>query len=79
VPLRRAPAAKGSLFGSGDPLHDIPEMVELYRSGDLELDELITQTYTLDEVDQGYEDLVAGRNIRGVVLYDTPPLEGAPA
>ncbi len=72
-------SVKGSLFGSGDPFHDIPKMVELYRSGDLKLDELITTTYTLDEVNQGYEDLVAGKNIRGVIVYDTPPLEGAPA
>jgi S-(hydroxymethyl)glutathione dehydrogenase/alcohol dehydrogenase len=70
---------KGSLFGSGDPFNDIPKMVELYQSGDLKLDELITTTYTLDEVNQGYEDLVAGKNIRGVIKYDTPPLEGAPA
>src|SRR5829696_7147734 len=54
---------KGSLFGSGDPFNDIPRMVELYQSGDLKLDELITQTYTLDEVNQGYDDLVAGKNI----------------
>ena len=33
---------QGSLFGSGDPFHDIPRMVELYQSGDLKLDELIT-------------------------------------
>jgi Zn-dependent alcohol dehydrogenase len=70
---------KGSLFGSGDPFHDIPKMVELYQSGDLKLDELITTTYTLDEVNQGYEDLVAGKNIRGVIRFDTKPLEGAPA
>jgi alcohol dehydrogenase (nicotinoprotein) len=60
---------QGSLFGSGDPFHDIPRMVELYRSGDLKLDELITQTYTLDEVNQGYKDLVDGKNIRGVIVY----------
>jgi S-(hydroxymethyl)glutathione dehydrogenase/alcohol dehydrogenase len=70
---------KGSLFGSGDPFHDIPKMVELYQSGDLKLDELITQTYTLDQVNEGYRDLVDGKNIRGVIRYDTPPLEGAPA
>jgi S-(hydroxymethyl)glutathione dehydrogenase/alcohol dehydrogenase len=70
---------KGSLFGSGDPFNDIPRMIELYQSGDLKLDELITTTYTLDEVNQGYEDLVAGKNIRGVIKFDTPPLEGAPA
>ncbi|KQS66670.1 NDMA-dependent alcohol dehydrogenase [Modestobacter sp. Leaf380] len=70
---------KGSLFGSGDPFHDIPKMVELYQSGDLKLDELITTYYTLDEVNQGYDDLVNGKNIRGVIRFDTAPLEGASA
>jgi S-(hydroxymethyl)glutathione dehydrogenase/alcohol dehydrogenase len=60
---------QGSLFGSGDPFHDIPRMVELYQAGDLKLDELITTTYTLDEINQGYQDLLDGKNIRGVILY----------
>jgi S-(hydroxymethyl)glutathione dehydrogenase/alcohol dehydrogenase len=60
---------QGSLFGSGDPFHDIPRMVELYRSGQLKLDELITATYTLDQVNQGYQDLLDGKNIRGVILH----------
>jgi alcohol dehydrogenase (nicotinoprotein) len=61
---------QGSLFGSGDPFHDIPRLVELYQAGDLKLDELITSTYTLDEVNQGYQDLVDGKNIRGVIRYE---------
>ncbi|MGY1832273.1 hypothetical protein ACI8AA_17825 [Geodermatophilus sp. SYSU D01180] len=70
---------KGSLSGSGDPFHDVPEMVELHRSGDLELDELVAQTYTLEEVDEGHQDLVDGKSTRGVILFDTPPLEETPA
>jgi alcohol dehydrogenase (nicotinoprotein) len=61
---------QGSLFGSGDPFSDIPRMVELYQSGDLKLDELITSTYTLDEINQGYQDLLDGKNVRGVIVYD---------
>lgn len=60
---------QGSLFGSGDPFHDIPRMIELYQSGDLKLDELITQTYTLDQINQGYQDLLDGKNIRGVIIH----------
>jgi NDMA-dependent alcohol dehydrogenase len=60
---------QGSLFGSGDPFHDIPRMVELYRAGDLKLDELITATYTLDQVNEGYQDLLDGKNIRGVIVH----------
>jgi S-(hydroxymethyl)glutathione dehydrogenase/alcohol dehydrogenase len=70
---------KGSLFGSGDPFHDIPLMVQLYQSGDLKLDELITSTYTLDQVNEGYQDLEDGKNIRGVIVYDTAPLADAAA
>ncbi len=62
---------QGSLFGSGDPFHDIPRMVELYQSGDLKLDELITTTYTLDQINDGYQDLLDGKNIRGVVRYES--------
>jgi S-(hydroxymethyl)glutathione dehydrogenase/alcohol dehydrogenase len=46
-------------------------MVELYQSGDLKLDELITSTYPLDQVNQGYQDLLDGKNIRGVIVYDS--------
>jgi alcohol dehydrogenase (nicotinoprotein) len=62
---------QGSIFGSGDPYNDIPLMVQLYRSGDLKLDELITTTYTLDQINEGYQDMLDGKNIRGLILYDT--------
>jgi NDMA-dependent alcohol dehydrogenase len=61
---------KGTLFGNANPTYDIPKILDLYRSGDVKLDELITRTYTLDEVNQGYEDLAAGKNIRGVIVHD---------
>ena len=60
---------KGSLFGSCNPLFDIPKLLNLYRHGDLKLDELVTRRYTLDEINRGYEDLLEGRNIRGVIVY----------
>jgi S-(hydroxymethyl)glutathione dehydrogenase/alcohol dehydrogenase len=61
---------QGALFGSSNPLFDIPRQAELYQSGQLKLDELITRTYSLDEVNQGYQDMHAGTNIRGVIVYD---------
>ncbi|MGH8966619.1 MAG: alcohol dehydrogenase, partial [Actinomycetes bacterium] len=42
-----------------------------YQAGQIKLDELITETYTLDEVNQGYRDLLDGKNVRGVIRYDT--------
>ncbi len=61
---------QGSLFGSGDPFHDIPRMLDLYRSGDLKLDELVTKRYSLDQVNEGYNDLVEGKNVRGVLIHE---------
>jgi S-(hydroxymethyl)glutathione dehydrogenase/alcohol dehydrogenase len=61
---------KGALFGGSNPTYDIPKVLDLYRSGQIKLDELVTKTYTLDQVNEGYEDLRQGKNIRGVILYD---------
>ena len=61
---------QGALYGGFNPHWAIPHLLEQYDRGLLKLDELITKTYSLDEVNQGYADMLEGRNIRGVVLYD---------
>ena len=61
---------KGSLFGDCNPTQDIKKMLALYRAGKLKLDELITRRYTLDQVNEGYSDLEAGHNIRGVIVHE---------
>jgi alcohol dehydrogenase (nicotinoprotein) len=60
---------RGALFGDSNPLFDIPNLLGLYRSGDLKLDELITRKYRLDEVNDAYRDLADGKNIRGVIVH----------
>jgi len=57
----------GTVFGSVSPRVQIPKLLSLYQSGQLDIDELITKEYVLDQVQQGYDDLHAGRNVRGVV------------
>jgi S-(hydroxymethyl)glutathione dehydrogenase/alcohol dehydrogenase len=61
---------QGSLFGESNPNWDILRQLELYRSGALKLRELVTNTYTLDEVAQGYQDMHDGLNIRGIIRFD---------
>jgi alcohol dehydrogenase (nicotinoprotein) len=61
---------KGSLFGDCNPTTDIPKILGLYQAGDIKLDEIITRTYTLDQVNEGYDDLLAGKNIRGIVVHE---------
>ena len=61
---------KGALFGDQNPSSDILKMLRLYQEGTLKLDELITNRYTLDDINKGYEDMHAGKNLRGVMIYD---------
>jgi alcohol dehydrogenase (nicotinoprotein) len=61
---------QGAIFGACNPLYDVPRLLGLYRSGDLKLDELITRRYRLDEVNQGYQDMLDGKNIRGVIIHE---------
>ena len=62
-------AIMGAAYGFASPRLQIPELLALYRRGGLKLKELITRTYGLDEVNRGYADLEAGRNLRGVVIF----------
>ncbi|OBF98746.1 NDMA-dependent alcohol dehydrogenase [Mycolicibacter sinensis] len=60
---------KGSLFGSANPQYDIVRLLRLYDAGQLRLDELVTARYRLEDVNQGYQDLRDGKNIRGIITY----------
>ena len=60
---------QGAMFGMSNPNWDILRQLELYRSGVLKLDELVTKNYSLDEIQQGYQDMYDGKNIRGVIKY----------
>jgi len=59
----------GSLYGNASPRYSVMRLIDLYRSGQLRLDELITRRYTLDQVNEGYADMHAGRNVRGVIIF----------
>ena len=41
----------------------------MYNLGELMLDELVTREYTLDDINKGYQDMLDGRNIRGVIRF----------
>jgi S-(hydroxymethyl)glutathione dehydrogenase/alcohol dehydrogenase len=60
---------QGSLYGQCSPSFDILRQVQMYRDGRLKLDELITTRYKLNEVAVGYDDMHAGRNIRGIIEF----------
>jgi NDMA-dependent alcohol dehydrogenase len=60
----------GTVFGSQSPRVQVPNLLNLVESGALKIDEIVTREYSLDEVQQAYEDQAAGTIVRGVVKFD---------
>jgi S-(hydroxymethyl)glutathione dehydrogenase/alcohol dehydrogenase len=60
---------QGAIFGGLSPRAAIPSLLSLYQEGKLKLDELVTTRYSLEEINQGYQDMRDGKNIRGMVVY----------
>ncbi|MFC7602264.1 Zn-dependent alcohol dehydrogenase [Streptosporangium amethystogenes subsp. fukuiense] len=66
----RTKTLTGSLFGNCNPVADIPRLLGMHSAGRLKLDELVTRTYRLEQINEAYDDLHAGVNIRGVILHE---------
>lgn len=60
---------RGSAFGGVKGRSQIPDYVERYLRGEIKIDEMVTQTISLDEIQKGFDDMHAGRVIRSVILY----------
>jgi S-(hydroxymethyl)glutathione dehydrogenase/alcohol dehydrogenase len=60
----------GCMFGSANPKYDFPRLLELYAAGKLDLEGMVTKTYSIDEAPQAFEDLERGVNARGVIILD---------
>ncbi|MDQ0382781.1 NDMA-dependent alcohol dehydrogenase [Amycolatopsis thermophila] len=58
---------RGHVYGAANPVADFPRIIEMYRRGQLRLDELITTRYPLSEVNAGFADMHGGRNLRGLL------------
>lgn len=58
---------QGSYMGSSVPIRDLPRYFKLYRAGLLPVDELITSTVTLDEINEGFDALREGEQARQVL------------
>lgn len=61
---------KGNIFGGGSSHIETPRLAALYKSGLLNIDDMITRTYKLEDINSGYQDMLDGNNIRGVIKYD---------
>jgi S-(hydroxymethyl)glutathione dehydrogenase/alcohol dehydrogenase len=60
---------QGCLYGMMSPSKDVPRLLGLYQTGHLKLDEIVTRTYPLDQINEGYAAMHDGQVIRGVIDY----------
>jgi NDMA-dependent alcohol dehydrogenase len=60
---------KGTLYGSSRPEIDFPQLVDHYLAGRLKIDELVSRTYALDEINDGFQAMRGGQVKRGVVVF----------
>ena len=61
---------RGSAFGGVKSRSQLPGMVDEYMDGKIKVDEFVTNVYGLDQINEAFDDMHTGKNIRGVVIYD---------
>src|ERR1700744_2848225 len=59
----------GTVFGSCNPKADISRLARLYQTGQLQLDEMITRRYRLEDINEAYDDLLNGKIVRGIIDF----------
>ncbi len=59
----------GCMYGSSSPRVQVPNLLRLHARGVIDLDDFVTQEYSLDEVERGYQDMLDGHNVRGVIRF----------
>jgi len=61
---------KGCYYGSAYPKVDFPTLLSFYKNGCLDLDNMISKTYNIDQIHEAFADLEAGSNARGIIAFD---------
>jgi Zn-dependent alcohol dehydrogenase len=65
----QAKTIKGCWYGSSNVQKDVPRLIELYKSGQLKLDELVSRTITLEQVNEAFDAMQGGEVARSVIVY----------
>ncbi len=67
--VRNEKTIRGTYYGSARSRTDMPTMVDLYLSGKLNLDDLVVRHYTLDQINEAYDDMDKGEVGRGAIMF----------
>ena len=60
---------RGTAFGGAKGRTEVPQIVDWYMDGKINIDDLITHTFSLGDINKGFELMHAGESIRSVVVY----------
>jgi S-(hydroxymethyl)glutathione dehydrogenase/alcohol dehydrogenase len=60
---------KGTAFGGAKGRRDVPKIVDWYMDGKINIDDLITHTLKLEEINRGFDLMHEGKSIRSVVVF----------
>jgi Zn-dependent alcohol dehydrogenase len=66
---RQEKTVTGSYYGTANTARDFPLYTDLYLKGKLDLDRLISKTYSLDQINEAYADMLSGETARGVIVF----------
>jgi len=66
---RQEKTITGSYYGSANPTRDFPLYAGLYQRGFLALDKLVSRTYTLEQINEAYAEMLSGEIARGLIVY----------
>ena len=67
--VRNQKTLVGSYYGSASPHETFDKLVDFYLRGLLDIESLITRTYTLDQINEGFDALARGEDGRGIIRY----------
>jgi S-(hydroxymethyl)glutathione dehydrogenase/alcohol dehydrogenase len=60
----------GCSYGSCNPPVDFPMFIDLYKAGRFRLDAIFSRAYRPEEINEAFDNLAAGRDLRGVIIFD---------
>ena len=66
---RQEKTVMGTYYGSANPARDFPLYADLYLRGKLDLDRMISKTYSLDQINEAYAEMLGGSLARGVIVF----------
>ncbi len=69
VLTRQEKTVTGTYYGSSTPLRDFPRFSQLHLDGKLNLTQLVSRTYALDEINEAYAEMRTGKTARGIIVF----------